>query len=66
MIISLETVTEDMSNQRSLAQFMMNQCWKQDEIDEHMNMVCTIVDTYNIMDLKIKKELLKCFKKHCR
>ena len=64
MIIAFETLTEDLFNKRSFEQFMMDRCWKQVEIDDHMKIMHLIVETYDVMDLRLKKDLVRCFKTH--
>lgn len=61
MLISLESILEDELNKISFTQFLLDNAWKQDDINKELKIMIDIVDKYDVMNLKVKNTLLKEF-----
>lgn len=66
LIIALQCILEDTSNRVSFTQFLLNRSWKQDEITCEFNVISNLVLKYDVMNIKIKKSIIKVYNSYCK
>jgi hypothetical protein len=63
LIITLRTILEDDRNRQNFEQHLMNNCFKQTEVNLHLDRLNELFHNYNVMDTKVQKVIVSNFKK---